>query len=112
MNIISVIISILMLYALYYIFEHYDFKTAVIINCVYGIITSVVNNGFRIIAIFLGIIVTVIETYVAYKMYEKSNSFGEFFARMLILVIAIGVVITILAFIVSSSIGTSGLLAH
>ena len=111
MNIISVIISILMLYALYYIFEHYDFKTAVIINCVYGIITSIMNNGFRILAIFLGIGVTIIETYIAYQIYKRSNSFWGFLGGMILVVIAIAAVIAIIAFIISSSF-SGGIVKH
>ena len=83
-NIISLILSIVMLYVIYYIFSNYDFKTALIVNMAYGIIVSIINNGFNILAIILGIIVTAVEVYILYKIYNKSNSFGQFLGKALL----------------------------
>ena len=60
MQIISIIISIVMLYVIYYIFEKYNFKTALIVNGIYGIIVSIINNGFNILAIIIGLVVIAI----------------------------------------------------
>lgn len=99
MNIISLILSVFMLYVLYYIFEHYEFKIGLIINCIYYIIATIINNGVNILAILLGIIVTVIETYIAYRIYKKSNTFWEFFGKILLIGLIIVVIVFLLAFI-------------
>lgn len=112
MGIISLIIEIAMLYATYYIFEDCGFKNALIVNCIYGIIVSIINNGFNILAIFLGIIVMIIEVYILYWIYNKSDSFGEFFKRIIIIGLVIAGILIVISLIASSMMGSSGLFRH
>lgn len=101
-----------MLYALYYIFENYGFKSAVVVNCIYGVIISIINNGFNIGGILLSIVVMIIEVCILYWVYNKSNSFGDFFKRIFIIGLVIVGILIILSFIISSMMGTSGILGH
>ncbi len=110
MSIISLILGVLELYVLYYIFDNYNLKTAVIVNCIYGIIVSIINNGFNIISILLGIIVMIIETVIFYKIYTSSNSFGKFFLLTILLDIAIILVLVIVSTMIAVGAGSNGIL--
>ena len=97
------ILSIGMIFLLYYIFDNYGFKPALIINCIYGIIVSSINNGFNVMSIFLGIIIMAIETFIYYLVYNKSNSFGQFLLRIALIIVGIIIVIAIFSLIISGS---------
>ena len=112
MSIVSSIISIFILFGLYYIFENYDLKTAFIANCIYGIIVSIINNGFNIFYILLSLIVIIVETYILYKIYCKSSSFLNFCVKVLLLVFSISIVLLIISLIISSIIDSTGLFTH
>ena len=66
MQIVSIIISIVMLYVIYYIFEKYNLKTALIVKGICGIILSIINNGFNILDIILGLAVAIIDGFLLY----------------------------------------------
>ncbi len=102
MNVISLIISILMLFVLYYIFENYNLKIALITNGIYGVIVSIFNNGFNILAILLGIVVIVFETLILYKIYTSSNSFGQFIKKVTLIALVIAVILILISLIISS----------
>ena len=111
-NIISLILSIVMLYVIYYIFSNYDFKTALIVNMAYGIIVSIINNGFNILAIILGIIVTAVEVYILYKIYNKSNSFLQFLGKALLFAIIVVAILVVIGVLISFIMGSNGILKN
>ncbi len=111
-NIISLILSIVMLYVLYYIFSNYNFKTALIVNIVYIIIVSIINNGFDILAIILGIIVTAVDVYILYKIYNKSNSFLQFLGKALLFAIIVVAILVVIGVIISFIMGSNGILKN
>ena len=111
-NIISIIVSIVMLYVLYYLFDNYTLGTGIIANIVYGVVVSIINNGFNLLSIVLGIIVITIETLILYKIYNKSNSFGQFLVLTLIVALVIIIILGIISFVISSIMGTNGILSN
>ncbi len=112
MNIISLIISIVMLYVLYYIFENYNFTTGLIVNCIYVTIISIINNGYSTLNILISIIIAIIETIILCKIYSKSNSFGDFFVKVLLFGFVIIIILTIISFIIASITGSNSILSH
>ena len=102
MQIISIIISIVMLYVIYYIFEKYNFKTALIVNGIYGIIVSIINNGFNILAIIIGLVVTTIELFILALIYKRSKSFGDFLIKVIFVGLILGILIFAISFIIGS----------
>ena len=113
MNIISVIISIVMLYVLYYIFDNYDITMGLLVNCIYGAVIVTINNGFNITYILISVVVSAIETFILGKIYSSSISFGNFFVKVLLVGVIIAIILVILSSIIGFSlIGSNGILGH
>lgn len=106
----SLIIAFLILSALYYIFKKYNFTTGLIAYSTYAIISSCIQNGFRLSYIFLAFIVALIETIISYIVYTKSNSFRSFLGKLLLVGVAIFVVLVILGTIIAMINGNNGIL--
>lgn len=107
----SLIIAFLILSALYYIFKKYNFTTGLIAYSTYAIISSCIQNGFRLSYIFLAFIVALIETIISYIVYTKSNSFRSFLGKLLLVGVVIFVVLVILGTIIAMINGNNGILS-
>ena len=103
------VLSIGMIFLLYYIFSNYGFKHALIINCIYGVIVSTINNGFSFLYVLLGIVVMAVETYIYYLIYKKSNSFWQFLLKVVLIGVGVIIVLSVISLIISNITG-SGLI--
>ncbi len=103
------VLSIGMIFLLYYIFSNYGFKPALIINCIYGVIVSTINNGFSFLYVLLGIVVMAVETYIYYLIYKKSNSFWQFLLKVVLIGVVVIIVLSVISLIISNITG-SGLI--
>ena len=103
------VLSIGMIFLLYYIFSNYGFKPAFIINCIYGVIVSTINNGFSFLYVLLGIVVMAVETYIYYLIYKKSNSFWQFLLKVVLIGVGVIIVLSVISLIISNITG-SGLI--
>lgn len=107
----SLIIAIIVLFALYYIFKKYNFTTGLIVYSTYAIISSCIQNGFSFSSIFLAFIVALIETIISYVVYTKSNSFRSFLGKLLLVGLVIVVVLVIFGTIIAMINGNNGILS-
>ena len=107
----SLIIALIVLFALYYIFKKYNFTTGLIAYSTYAIISSCIQNGFSFSSFFLAFIVALIETIISYVVYTKSNSFRAFLGKLLLVGLVIVVTLVILGTIIAMINGNNGILS-
>ena len=106
---LSLLISFIVLVALYYIYKNYSYTTGLFIYSIYSIILSCLQNGFRILPIILSIIVALIETGISYWAYKKSESFLGFIGKLLLLGGGIVIGLIVLLTIISMASGNNGI---
>lgn len=102
--IISLLFSILVLYAIYWLFENYGFKTVLISTIVYKFIMGIIKNGMSnfFLVLIAAIIGGIIEAHIDRYAYERTNSFGGFLVVGLIVSIIVSFIMYTIVYAITA----------
>ena len=104
-TIISIAISLGLIFVLYYIFENFGKYPGIIVTVLFQCISVIIRtDGVSVLTLTIGIILSYILGSLAWKAFQKSESFWSFFGWLILYEFLFGIIVAaIMAFILNTT---------